>query len=154
MEIDFELNSKEVYDQDLADKFCDALVDSVRTEIKQGLIPAKFPMLEQSLINATWIRWKRPPKHININRLINSILKCITWRKRKYSYEVYIRRDIKMPNTVNTTLEQVARYIDKGNEVTKATTMLSRVFNNYQKNIDKHWEAYKKFGYALDGREV
>ena len=154
MEIDFELNSKEIYDQDLADKFCDALVDSVRTEIKQGLIPAKFPMLEQSLINATWIRWKRPPKHININRLINSILKCITWRKRKYTYEVYIRRDIKMPNTVNTTLEQVARYIDKGNEVTKATTMLSRVFNNYQKNIDKHWEAYKKFGYALDNREV
>ena len=82
------------------------------------------------------------------------MLKCIAWMKRKYTYEVYIRRDIKMPNTVNTTLEQVARYIDKGNEVTKATTMLSRVFNNYQKNIDKHWEAYKKFGYALDGREV
>lgn len=153
MELNFELNRDEVYDQDLTEKFCDALVESLRTEIREGLIPAKYEALEQSLINSTWIMWTEKPKRINIEGLINLILSCISWRKRKYTYQVYIRTDVKMPHTVNTTVEQVARFIDKGNEVTKYTTMLSRMFNYYQRNIDKFWGAYKELEY-LDDREV
>lgn len=147
MELNFELDRDNVYDQDLTEKFCNALVESLRTEIREGLIPAKYDSLEQSLINSTWIMWTEKPKRINIEGLINLILDCISWRKRKYTYQVYIRTDVKMPHTVNTTVEQVARYIDKGNEVTKYTTMLSRMFNYYQRNIDKFWEAYKELEY-------
>lgn len=154
MELNFELNSKDVYDQDLAEKFCEALVDSIKTDIRNSIPPAKYPVLEKLLINAKWIRWKTEPKHINVSRLIDLILDCIEWRKRKYSYQVYIKTNVLMPNTVGTTLEQVARFIDKGNEITTQNMMLSRIFNDYERNIKKHWEAYKYLGSALDNREV
>ena len=150
MELNFSLNSDELYDTELLARFCDKLVESIGTDIKNGMIPAKFPELEEGLLNAKWINWTEKPDRINIESLIDAICRCIAWRERTFSYQVYIRTDVLMPQTVNTTLEQVARFIDKGNEVTKYSTLLSRVFNNYEKNIEQYWESYKHLGHLLD----
>ena len=152
MELNFTLDQEEVYDPELMDKFCDKLVESIQIDIRNGLIPAKYSMLEESLLEATWIRWDKKPGKINVASVINAIIKCITWRKRRITYQVYIRPEVKMPYTVNTTLEQVARFIDKGNLVSKQTTLFSRVFNEYEKNIETYWNTYKEFGYILDER--
>ena len=143
MEINFTLDRDELYDKDLLEKFCDKLVESIRIDIRSELIPAKYPMLEQGLINASWIIWTKKPKSIDIEGLVETILKCIVWRKRRITYQVYIRTDIKMPQTVNTTIEQVARFLDKGTLISKYSTMFSRVFNDYEKHIDSYWKTYK-----------
>lgn len=150
MEINFTLDQDELYDKKLIESFCDSLVDSIKADIKNSIIPSKLPMLEKGLLNATWIRWSTKPSSINVVSVINAILKCITWKKRRLTYQIYIRPDVKMPYTVNTTLEQVARFIDKGNLISKNTTMFSRIFNKYEKNIQTYWKAYKEFGYILD----
>lgn len=150
MELNFTLDEEELYDKDLLAKFCDKLVESLRTDIKNGLIPTKYPLLEQGLLNATWITWTDKPKSINVESVIDKILECITWRQRRLTYQVYIRTDVLLPYTVNTTLESVARFIDKGNNVTKYSTLLSREFNRYEKNIEDYWKTYKEIGYILD----
>lgn len=152
MEINFELNQDELYDQKLVDNFCDKLVESICTDIRAELIPAKYPMLEQGLINANWIRWTKKPKSIDIEGLITTILKCITWRKRRIRFQVYIRTDVMLPQTINTSLEQVARFLDKGNLISKHSTAFSRVFNKYEKRIDDYWKVYKEFGYIMDDK--
>ena len=148
MELEFEINDDnfKVTNKKAVYEFLDLLVDSIRTDIKNELVPAKFDMLETSLLNATWIRWLEKPSRINISKLINRILKCITWQERVGTFRVYIDPNIKMPYTVNTTLEQVARFLDKGNNVSKYSTLFSRVFNKYQENIYNYWRAYVEFG--------
>lgn len=150
MELNFELNHEDLYDTKLLDSFCDKLIESIRTDIRAELIPAKYPMLEQGLLNAQWIAWTKKPKTIDIEGLIDIILKCIVWRKRRYRYQIYIRTDVKVPQTVNTSFEQVARFLDKGNLISKHSTMFSRVFNEYEKHIEDYWTSYKEFGYILD----
>lgn len=146
----FELNQNELYDTNLLSAFCDKLVESIGADVKKCMIPAKFPILETALLNATWIQWVDKPKGINIESLVDMICRCITWRERRNSYQVYIRPDVLMPQTVNTTIEQIARYIDKGNNVTQSTTMLSRVFEHYERNIDQFWKIYLELGHLLD----
>lgn len=150
MELNFVLSEEELYDQGLLLQFCDTLVESIRTDILEGLVPAKYPLLEEGLLNATWITWEDKPNSINIEKLIKAILKCITWRQRRLTYQVYIRTDVKMPGTVNTSLESIARFIDKGNNVTKYSTLISRVFNKYEKDIGEYWEAYREVGYIVE----
>ena len=153
MEIVFELREDQVklYDRRLIYKFLDNLVESIKKDIKDALIPAKFEMLERGLLNANWIRWKTKQSGINISKLVDRILSCITWQERKTSFRIYIDPKMKMPYTVNTSLERVARFLDKGNNVSKHSTMFSRVFNYYQKNINEFWKAYLEVGYILDG---
>lgn len=150
MVIEFTLPEENLHDQRLKGMFCDALVDSLRQDIKNQLIPAKYEFMEQGLLNATWIRWDKKPKHLRIPTLINAILKCITWRERIDGYQIYFRTDVKMPYTVNTTLEQVARFLDKGNLVSKCSTVFSRVFDDYEKRIPDLWKVYLEIGYFQD----
>lgn len=148
MELVFEINDDnfKVSNKNLEFKFLDLLVESIQTDIRNGLIPAKFEMLEQGLLNATWIRWVKKPSAINISKLIERILSNIKWQVRGKTYRIYIDTNVKMPYTVNTSLEQIARFLDKGNNVSKYSTMFSRVFNYYQENIKSYWKAYVEFG--------
>lgn len=152
MEIVFTLpeDKVKVYDKRLIYKFLDALVRSIQKDIQDELVPAKFDMLERSLLNATWIRWKEKPSGINIPKLVNNILKCIQWSERKNSFRIYIEPTKKVPYTINTTYDQIARFLDKGNNVSKYSTMFSRVFNRYQEYINEYWLAYIEVGYIID----
>lgn len=150
MEIDFELDQTKVYDRTIIYRFCNALVRSIKDDIKVFVIPAKLTGLEESLLNADWITWTEQPKSITVESLILKILNCITWRERQNSIQIYIDPKPKMPNTENTTLEQIARFIDKGNNAAKYTTIFSRVFNEYQKHINEYWKAYLDVGYIID----
>jgi hypothetical protein len=150
MEIDFELDQRGIYSREVMYRFCNALVRSIKDDIKVNVIPAKLSGLEEALLNADWITWTTKPKSINVEHLVLKILECITWRERKNSFQIYIDPKPKMPYTKDTTLDQIARFIDKGNNVAKYTTMFSRVFNHYQKNINVYWISYKNVGYIVD----
>lgn len=153
MEIEFEVDKKRVYDPKLVEKFCEKLVQSLRQDIVNQLVPAKFPILEKNLINAVWIPWQKKPKSIDVESLIKKTLMCITWTKRDTTYRVYIDTKEKMPYTNGrVTLEQIARFIDKGNNVSQSTSLYSKVFNHYQENIKEFWEMYKEFGNVFDWR--
>lgn len=147
--IEYEVNPKNKEELQLADEFCKYIVKNIREEIYNNMIPDKMNLLEKDILEASWIYWTRgKPKNINVTKLIKYILNNLWYRKRgRTRYAIVISSTHYIPGTY-VTPDAMARFLDKGNEVTPCTTFISRVFNKYRDNINDYWKSYvsKKLG--------
>jgi len=94
------------------------------------------------LLSASWVRWNTLPRNINANKLCQDIVNCLEVKQRKSVFTIELNKK-KLMNNSRTTLEQVARFIDKGNEVVRGTYFLTNIMTRYQVKIYNYWKAYR-----------
>jgi len=141
MRIEYSLTGEQD-EMDLGREFCALITNLIKHEIKDSLYRYKMQQKEQDLINAEWIQWKSKPKNLNVVKLCyyiadNIIFKC----RRNNSYLIEVNRSVTMRYS-NTPLEAVARFLDKGNNVSQYTGFIDKVFKKYRDNIKKYWESF------------
>lgn len=143
MKIQFQLMGSNEKEIELMDEFCRSLVKQIKKEIIDLMPLEKLQAREKDMLNATWILWRgNKPKHINMIKLARFITRNIRYKKRRgHRYLIEINPAILMPHSKNS-IEQIARFLDKGNEMSPGTFFLSRVFMKYRTSIDEYWNAY------------
>lgn len=145
MNIQFTIETSDSREASIVDDFCNTICRNIRREIYDGIIQAKMDNLEFDLLNASWIDWIEKPTRLNMENLVIYMLNNIVCRKRlEGEYIIEIPHYVKLPHST-TPLEQVARFIDMGTEVTPCTTFITRVFQKYKNNISDYWKAYVTF---------
>ena len=142
MTIEFEIEGTDKEEMNLMVPFCEFLVFNIRQDIDEQLNVELLQAKSRDLLKAKWIKWTNKPNYINMNWILQDIKSAIKYRERETGhYQIYFDTTILFRNSKNK-LEQIVRFIDKGNDVSKATGVFSKIFNRYQKNIPKYWTAY------------
>lgn len=141
MIIEFNLEYMSKTQREIIPEFLDGFVSQLKREIVRDTIPAKMKLREIDILNASWIRWKKKPKHINMKSLVNYIVGNIRWVKRDNYFIIEMNRSTLMPNS-HTSLYAIARFLDRGNNVMKGTAFISKVFNKYRKCINDYWKSF------------
>lgn len=142
MTIEFNLKVMSQEERALIPDFLDYLLKVIQNDIKANLIPNKLLFREQDLINASWIKWKRKPKKINMIKLGNLIVNNLFWYQRRFdTYVVQISKGRILPNSY-TKLHLVARYLDKGNNKMIPTWFVSKTLFKVKKNIMLYWKTF------------
>lgn len=122
--------------------FMDGLVSDIKKDIMRSVIPAKFLVRESDVLNASWIKWKKKPKHIKMKSMMMYIANNLVWVKRQDNqYVIEINKSAKIPNSY-TSIDALARFLDKGNDVIPGTHFMSRVLTRYRRKINDYWKAY------------
>lgn len=141
MIIRFNLECMSKRQREIIPEFLDGLVSQLKGEIVRSTTPSKLLMREQYILNASWIRWKKKPRHINMKSLINYIVGCIQWVERDDNYIIEVNRLRLIPNSY-TSIYALARFLDRGNNVMKGTSFMSKVFHKYRLNINDYWKSF------------
>ena len=142
MVLEFNLKTMDQEERALIPDFLDYLLQIIRTDIKNNLIPNKLLMREQDLIDAKWIKWRRKPTKLNMIKIGNLIVNNIFWYQRRFdTYVVQIRKGTLLPNSF-TNLHLVARFLDKGNNKVPPTWFISKTLFKVRKNIKDYWMTF------------
>lgn len=142
MRIEFLLTGNDKKEIELMDDFCMFLVREIRKDILNSVNEEKLQSKEKDILNASWIVWTRKPRKINMDRLLRFILNNIRYKKRKkHRYLIDINPKVLMPYSRNP-IEQIARFIDKGNERSLGTNLFTRVFMRYRLSINDYWKSF------------
>jgi hypothetical protein len=144
MRIDFSLRNEDFDETQIMNKFCQYIIKKIKVDLFYSVSDSKMRVREIDLLNASWIRWKnnKPPKRINMSKLVNYIISNIVFINRRNSnFSILINPRTLMPHTY-TPLEQIARFLDKGNNATPHTLLFTKVFNFYRKNLNKYWDNF------------
>lgn len=142
MRIDFTFENLDKDERKLVRDFCIMIRDQIRLEIIENSIPLKFIVREVDLKNAEWINWKHRPIRINMTKLVKLIVKNINiTRDFRNIYTIQINPIAKMPDSYNS-LDQIARYLDRGDEDIPPTAFISNVFDKYRNIISQYWKIY------------
>lgn len=125
--------------------FCEYLVYNIQQDIFKKANWLKINRKSDDILNCNWVSWKKKPKRLNMYRVMKLITKNIVCNKCKNDvYIIQVKNNVRFPNTRNT-LEQIVRFIDKGNILEKVlpTMCISDVFNTYtQRKINRMWREY------------
>lgn len=145
MEIVFNIDITNKYEKRLVKGFCNYLVYNIQQDILSKANWLKVNNVINNILNCSWVVWKKKPKKLISYKIMKYIVNNIVCYKCKNNiYAIRIKHGMKFPNTQNQ-LDQIARYIDKGDifEKVQPTLCISNVFNTYtQKRIDKMWYEY------------
>lgn len=142
MRLEFEIVNLEKDEAELIPEFCNLLVKCMSTDIRNSLKSEKLQTREHDLLNVGWISWNRKPESINMYRLGLYIADSIICKPmQNNSYVVEINPKIRMPYS-STRLEQVARFLDRGNESMHPMPFISPVFNKYRMRINEYWKSF------------
>lgn len=141
MVLEFEIQNTNSDELDLINSFCDLIIYSMRQDIYNNIIPAKFDNMSQRLLYANWIQWKDKPNIINSNKLLAFILNNLAYTKHKDNQIKIYFKYITLPGTYNR-LDQFVRYIDMGNEIAPITLFFTSIFNKYRYNLNDYWKSF------------
>jgi len=142
MTIDFEIEGTDKEEINLMKPFCEFLLFNLRQDIDEQVNIELLQAKSRELLKATWIKWTSKPNYINMKWIIEDIKSAIKYRERETGqYQIYFDTTVLFRSSKNK-LEQIVRFLDKGNDVSKATGVFSKIFNRYQRNIPKYWTAY------------
>ena len=142
MKLIFELIGEDREEMELMDEFCEQLVIDIRRDIYNNVIPSKMECREEDILSANWIDWIKKPSSLNVMTIVNLIIDKIGYMSRKNTFVICVSPKAKLPNS-NTSLDSIARFLDKGNEDTPYTVFISKFFNDYTTvKINNYWEAF------------
>lgn len=142
MNIQFTIETSDKQESSIINDFCDIICKNIRRDIYNGIIQSKIDNLEFDLLEASWINWIKKPTHLDMKNLVIYMLNNIVCRKRlDKSFIIEIPHSVKFPNST-TPLEQVARFIDMGTEISPCTTFITRVFQKYKYGLSDYWDSY------------
>lgn len=142
MILEFNLKIMSQEERALIPDFLNYLLNVIQNDIRENLIPNKLLFREQDLINASWIKWKRKPKKINMIRLGNLIVNNLFWYQRRFdTYVFQISKGKMMPNSY-TKLHLVARFLDKGNNKMIPTWFISKTLFKVRKRLPLYWSSF------------
>lgn len=142
MTIDFEIEGTDKEEMNLMKPFCEFLLFNLRQDIDEQVNMELLQAKSRELLKATWIKWTSKPNYINMKWIIEDIKSAIKYKERETGqYQIYFDTTVLFRSSKNK-LEQIVRFLDKGNDVSKATGVFSKIFNRYQRNIPKYWTAY------------
>lgn len=129
-------------ERNLIPDFMDGLISQIKRDIKSSVVASKFIVREQDVLNASWIRWKIKPRHIRMKSLMLYVTSNLEWvQRRNNQFVIQINKLAKIPNSY-TSIDTLARFLDKGNNVTPGTYFISKVLAKYRENINDYWKAY------------
>lgn len=140
----FQINTKDNDEQQLINDFLSFLVYSIRYEILTKA-QQKIDVLEQKnqdIKKASWIKWKGNKKSIKAIKLIEQIAKNIVYTRLDDNKCLITINPYITVNGTNNKLEQFARFIDKGNDVSIKIPIITKVFLWYQHNIQDVWKTF------------
>lgn len=142
MKIQFQLVGDNREEFELFDEFCKLLVNNIKKDIFNSLPIEKLNSMEKFLINAKWINWIDKPTSINMSKLAKLIIKNIRCYKMKNDiYTIDINPLQLMPFSTNK-LEQIARFLDRGNELSSGSHFINDIFIKYRLMINNYWNSY------------
>lgn len=140
----FQINTKDNDEQQLINDFLSFLVYSIRYEILTKA-QQKIDVLEQKnqdIKKASWIKWKNSKKELDAYKLIEQIAKNIVYMRLDDNRCLITINPYIIVNGTNNKLEQFARFIDKGNDVSIKIPIITKVFLWYQHNIQDVWKTF------------
>lgn len=74
--------------------------------------------------------------------LLRKIASSVRYRKRKNNiFVIEINPYVIMNNSTNP-IDQVVRFLDRGDIGVKGTYQFSRIFDKYRYNMDRYWKSY------------
>ena len=128
---------------DIAPQFMDMLIDTIQSEVHAHLNVTALAHKEQLLLKASWMRWYKKPKRINMVKLANLILHHLQWEKIGESmYKINVNPQVRLYGSSNT-LEQVARWIEHGDEsLARPILFISHAENLIRHKVPKYWGAF------------
>lgn len=141
MKIEFKIDASNEDERNIIDDFMDDIIESIRTDMIRSLPSKKMDNRELALINSPWMRWRKIPRNLDMYGLCREIINNIIWRERAHTYVIEIDSHKYLKNSRNK-LSQVARFLDKGNEATRGTFFISKVFSKYGRNLRRYWISY------------
>jgi len=142
MKIIFKITSKDKEELSIVNDFCNMLVSEIKSDILNNVNYYKLSLYEDSLIKSSWIIWKRTPRKIDMKKLVNLIVDSIVCTNlRKGRHMISVDNSVILPNSY-TSIERVARFLDRGNELYNGTFFISKIFMKYQKRINDYWKSY------------
>lgn len=141
MVIEFNTKYMSKRQKEIIPEFLDGLVAQLKREIVRSTSLSKLLIRERYILNATWIRWKKKPRHINMKSLVNYIVGSIQWVERDNSYIIEVNRAKLIPNSY-TSIYALARFLDRGNNLIKGTSFISKVFHKYRLKINDYWKSF------------
>lgn len=124
--------------------FCEYLLKNIKKDISRNANYIKIDKYEKYLINSKMIRWTNDekPKSIDMNKLCNYIIRnfeCVSLKGNSYS--IQLKRNVRIPES-RTSIDKIARLLDKGNGLIVPTLFISKVINYYTRNINKFWRSF------------
>lgn len=142
MRIEFQLIGNNKEEIELMDEFCMFLVREIRKDILNSISMEKLQSKEKDILNASWIKWYDKPRKINMVKLLKFILRYIRYKERKrHRYLIDINPNVLMPYSKNP-IEQIARFIDRGNERSLGSNLFNKVFMKYRLSISNYWKSF------------
>ena len=142
MTIEFTIEGTDREEVNLMKPFCEFLIFNLRQDIDELINTDLLQAKSRDLLKATWIEWTSKPTYLNMKWILEDIKSAIKYRERETGrYQIYFDTNAMFPYSKNK-LEQIVRFIDKGNDVSKPTGIFSKIFNRYQRNIPDYREAY------------
>ena len=142
MRIEFEFPELDDKTKPLIPEFCNLLVSEIRSEIKMNLRNLKLNIREDSLLNASWIRWIKKPDHIDMIKLGLFIADSIIYRSTKENnYVIEIDPKKFMPMS-KTKLSQVARFLDRGSQEVSPMYFINIILTKYRNKIRDYWRSF------------
>jgi len=152
VKIEFYLKGEDEEEINLMTDFLKQIVFDIKIEIFNNVVPDKMQSKEQDILNVPWINWIKKPENLNVNMLVNLIINSIKFVERKdHSYIIAINPSIRIPNS-STPISMLARFLDKGNDITPGTFFITKIFNEYRDNMAKYWDDY--ISYELNKQKV
>ena len=140
----FQILTKDKDEQNLIDNFLSFLVYSIRYEILDKA-QQKLDLLEQKnqdIKKASWIKWKNSKKELDAYKLVEQIAKNIVYMRLDDNKCLITINPGKIVSGTSNRLEQFARFIDKGNDISIKIPIITKVFIWYQHNIQDVWKSF------------
>lgn len=142
--MEIRITGKDKEEIQLMESFCNTLIKNMAHDIRSNINFQRLQVYEKKILNAKWIKWNsNKPKSINMLGLLESILDSIEYQRRNNTgeYAILFNSNMRLYGS-RTSINRIARFIDKGNESIPGIYVFSNTFNKYSKNIDQYWKAY------------
>jgi len=138
----FKLFIKNRFEDGIKIDFLDYLLNDIKNEILENTNMIKLQNNSINVLNADFIKWNSKPKHLDMDKVLDFIVNNIICENCGKGNYIIKFKNIKFLNSKNM-LEQVVRFIDKGDFNSNPTLFISKHFNKYtQYVINNMWAKY------------
>lgn len=142
MEFKFEISKMDKDEIEIIPNFCEYLLSEIKSDIISNISYIQMNKRKKYLINSNFVNWIERPKNIDMHKfcifIVNSFV-CKNLNNNVYS--ISINKKVKFPKS-KTSVDRIARLLDKGNEEIQPTQFISKILRIYMKNINKYWKSY------------
>lgn len=142
MRLMYRVDSRDEKERQVEKLFCESMKKTLISHMRKNISVKKLQMREDLMLSTTAIDWVKKPKHIDMSYVLNVILSNVECIKIEKTHTYIIKfKNVNFPNTYNT-IDNIVRFLDKGNEEFPAMYVFSNILNSFENNINVYWKTF------------